>query len=197
MAEGLVGGVLGEDDDKPAAEAQEAPVSAEAFAAAVVAIASRQDPQVARDTSAFLRDQSELLKVQKQHLEAEHAARLHFLRGQAREVDIRRFGLRLRIGFQLFLVLVATVIGLGGVLLIHDAFTSQRVVIEPFDAPSALASRALKPERSPESAARKSLIEMLPSTRWPRQSNCPVAANEREIDGQASDRSISSSASLT
>jgi len=61
----------------------------------------------------------------------------------------------------------------------------------------ALASRALKPERSPERAARKSLIETLPSTRWPRQSNCPVAANEREIDGQASDRSISSSASLT
>ena len=35
--------------------------------------------------------------------------------------------------------------------------------------------------------------EIAPSTRSPRQSNCPVAANEREIDGHASERSISSS----
>ena len=61
----------------------------------------------------------------------------------------------------------------------------------------ALAIRAFRPERSPDSAATKSLTLMLPSTRSPRQSNWPVAAKEREIDGQASDRSISSSASVT
>src|ERR1700688_1219015 len=61
----------------------------------------------------------------------------------------------------------------------------------------ALASRALTPERSPESAAMKSLALTEPSTRSPRQSNCPVAAKEREIDGHASDRSISSSVSET
>ncbi len=33
----------------------------------------------------------------------------------------------------------------------------------------------------------KSLTLRLPSMRSPRQSNWPVAANEREIDGQASD----------
>ena len=60
----------------------------------------------------------------------------------------------------------------------------------------ALASRAFRPERSPDRAATKSLALMLPSTRSPRQSNCPVAAKEREIDGQASERSISSSASV-
>ena len=54
-------------------------------------------------------------------------------------------------------------------------------------------SRAFRPERSPDKAARKSLAEIEPSTRWPRQSNCPVAAKEREIEGQASDRSMSSS----
>ena len=57
----------------------------------------------------------------------------------------------------------------------------------------ALDSRAFNPERSPDSAATKSLTEIEPSTRSPRQSNCPVAANEREIEGQASERSISSS----
>ena len=61
----------------------------------------------------------------------------------------------------------------------------------------ALESRAFRPERSPESAAMKSLALTLPSTRSPRQSNCPVAAKEREIDGQASDRSISSSVSVS
>jgi hypothetical protein len=38
-----------------------------------------------------------LLKVQKEHLKDEHAASLHYLQGQARIVDIRRFGLRLRV----------------------------------------------------------------------------------------------------
>jgi hypothetical protein len=96
MAEGMLGGVLGEEEEKPEVESHEALASAEAFAAAVAAIASRQDPQVARDTSAFLKEQTELIRVQEEDLKDEHQARLHFLRGQAREVDIRRFGLRLK-----------------------------------------------------------------------------------------------------
>ncbi len=60
----------------------------------------------------------------------------------------------------------------------------------------ALASRAFSPERSPDKAATKSEKPIAPSTRSPRQSNWPVAAKEREIDGQASDRSMSSSFSL-
>jgi hypothetical protein len=40
MAEGLVGGILGEEDEKPEVEAPEALAGAEAFAAAVAAIAS-------------------------------------------------------------------------------------------------------------------------------------------------------------
>jgi tetratricopeptide (TPR) repeat protein len=143
MAEGIIGGILGEGDGKPEIEATETLTGADAFAAAIAAIASRQDPQVARDTSTFLRDQSELLRVQKKHLEDEHAARLHYLQGQAREVDLRRFGLRLRVGFQLFLVLISTVIGLGAAMMIHDAVTSRRVVIEPFHAPPPLAARGI------------------------------------------------------
>ena len=44
MAEGLLGGVLGGEDEKPEVEAPDALAGAEAFAAAVAAIASRQDP---------------------------------------------------------------------------------------------------------------------------------------------------------
>ena len=81
--------------------------------------------------------------MQKEHLKDEHAARLHFLQGQAREVHIRRFGLRLRVGFQIFLVLIATIIGIGVVVLIHDAVTSRSVVMEPFETPHAFAERGL------------------------------------------------------
>jgi hypothetical protein len=143
MAEGMLGGILGEEDEKPEVEAAETLAGADAFAAAVAAKLAGNDPGVARKTEEFLSDQSALLKVQKKHLEEEHQARLHFLRGQAREVDIRRFGLRLRVGFQLFLVLVATVICIGGIVLIHDAVTSRSVVVEPFETPRALAERGL------------------------------------------------------
>src|ERR1700730_9176480 len=143
MAEGLLGGVLGGEEEKPEVEPPEALASAEAFASAVAAKLAGNDPGVARKTEDFLSDQSQLLKLQKRHLEEEHEARLHFLCGQAREVAIRRFGLRLRVGFQLFLVLVATVIGIGGAVLIYDAVTSRSVVMEPFEIPHALAERGL------------------------------------------------------
>jgi tetratricopeptide (TPR) repeat protein len=136
MAESLLGGILGEEDETPELEAPETLVGAEAFAAAVVAIASRQDPQVARDTSAFLTKQSRLLDIQAQHLEDEHALRLAHLRDQ-------RLGMRLRIGFQVFIALVATVIGFGVAVMLHDAFSSRSVVVEPFDAPPGLAARGL------------------------------------------------------
>lgn len=143
MAEGMLGGILGGEEEKPEVEAPEALASAEAFASAVAAKLAGNDPGVARKTEEFLSDQSQLLKVQKKHLEEEHAARLHYLRGQAREVDIRRLGLRLRVGFQLFIALVATVIGVGIAVMLHDAFNSRSVVIEPFESPSPLAARGI------------------------------------------------------
>jgi tetratricopeptide (TPR) repeat protein len=133
MAEGLLGGILGEEDEKSEVEATETFASADAFAAAVAARLSASDPEVARDTSAFLKEQTQLLKVQKDHLKDEHAARLHFLQGQAREVDIRRFGLRLRVGFQVFLALVASTIGIGLIVMIRDAVSSRSVVVDAID----------------------------------------------------------------
>ena len=143
MAEGLLSGILREGDEKAEVETPDAMAGAESFASAVAAKLAGNDPEVARRTSDFLIDQSQLLRVQKKHLEEEHAARLHFLQGQAREVDLRRFGLRLRVGFQLFIVLLATVIGIGVAMMIHDAVTSRRVVMEPFHAPPGLAARGI------------------------------------------------------
>src|ERR1700723_3151887 len=127
MAEGLLGGILGEEDEKPDVETSDALAGAETFASAVAAKLAGNDPEVARKTVEFLSKQSQLLDTQNEHLKDEHAARLHFLQGQAREVDLRRLGLRLRVGFQLFLVLVATVIGIGAVIMINDAVHSRRV----------------------------------------------------------------------
>jgi len=143
MAEGMLSGILGEEEERPEVESPEALASAEAFASAVAAKLAGNDPQVARDTSAFLQKQTELLDIQGQHLKDEHEARLHFLRGQAREVDLRRFGLRLRVSFQLILALLATAIGIGLLVMVRDAVTSRSVVIDSFDAPPALAVNGL------------------------------------------------------
>jgi tetratricopeptide (TPR) repeat protein len=143
MAEGLLGGIWGEEDENSEVEETETLASADAFAAAVAARLSASDPGVARDTSAFLQEQTQLLKVQKDHLKDEHALRLKRLSGQAREGKLRRVGIRIRIGFQVFLVLAATVIGAGVAIMIHDAVTSRSVVVESFNAPPALVARGV------------------------------------------------------
>jgi Tfp pilus assembly protein PilF len=133
MAEGLLGGILGEDDEKPEAEAADTIAGADAFAAAVAARLAGNDPGVARKTEIFLEKHAQLLELQAANLRSEHASRLHFLRGQAREVDIRRLGLKLRVGFQLILALLAAAVAVGLVIMVRDAFTSRSVVIEPID----------------------------------------------------------------
>jgi hypothetical protein len=138
MAESLLGGILGEEEEKAEVEAPSVLAGAEAFAAAVAARLSASDPEVARNTSAFLKKQAQILETQNEHLKEEHAARLHFLQGQAREVDIRRFGLRLRVGFQLFIALLATAIAVALILMVHDAVTSRSVIVDPFETPAAL-----------------------------------------------------------
>jgi len=141
MGEGLLGGVLGGEQETLDTELSQALAGAEAFASAIAAKLAGSDPGVARKTEEFLHDQAQLLRVQKKHLEEEHELRIAHLRNQLREERVRRAGLRLRLGFQLFLVLVATVIGAGILLLLRDAFASREVVVEPFDAPPALVAQ--------------------------------------------------------
>ncbi len=149
MAEGLLGGVLGSDDARPEGDAPEAragveaTAGAEAFAAAVAAIASRQDPGVARKTEAFLDEQTRLLATQRQHLEDEHALRLAQLAHQRSLLHGQRIGQVIRIAFQVVIALVVIVIGAGIAVMLHDAFSSHNVVIDAFDAPAALAARGV------------------------------------------------------
>ena len=133
MPEGLLGGILSDDDDKPEVEAPEALATAEAFAAAVAARLSANDPGVARKTEAFLSEQTELLKVQKEHLKDEHTLRLAHLRYQGELLHGQRFGQRLRTAFQVFFALVATVIGIGFAVMIRDALTSRSVMVDAIE----------------------------------------------------------------
>jgi hypothetical protein len=108
MAEGLLGGILGDEAEAHEVEGAEELAGAVAFASAVVAKLAGNDPGVARKTEEFLTEQTELLKVQKKFLVDEHGMRLSHLRNQLNEENVRRFGLRLRVGFQLFLALAVT-----------------------------------------------------------------------------------------
>ncbi len=98
---------------------------------------------MARDTSRFLKQQTTLLHTQNEHLEDEHALRLTHLRYQAELLRRQRFGQALRTAFQVFFAVVATVLGLGGAMMIRDALTSHRVIVDPFHAPPPLEARGI------------------------------------------------------
>jgi tetratricopeptide (TPR) repeat protein len=140
MGEGIFSGILGDEDEKPEVEAPETVGGAEAFAAAIAHHASIQNPEVAKDTSAFLRGQLHHMEVQTKHLEEEHGLRMAHLRNQLAEENVRRLGLRLRVGFQLFLVLVATAVGAGLLVVVYDAFHSRNVIINSFEIAPGLAA---------------------------------------------------------
>jgi len=172
MAEGLLGGILGGGDERSEVETPEGAARAEPFASVLAANLSGSDPEVARDTSAFLREQTEFLRAQKEQLKDEHALRVAHLRNQLSEEKVRRFGLRLRVGFQLFLVLAATVIGLGVAVVIRDAFKSRSVVIDAFDISPNLTAQALD-GRIVAAALHDRLTQLQAATR--------ISAQKREI----------------
>ncbi|HEX2790449.1 MAG TPA: tetratricopeptide repeat protein [Steroidobacteraceae bacterium] len=129
MAEGLLDGVLGGEEEK----VDSTQGGAEPFAAAVAANLANQSPEVAAKTAAFFEKQIEVLEVQKQNLQAEYT----FFES---ERGPRLLALRLRTGFQIFFALFATLIGIGVAVVIYEAVQSRGVVIDPFDAPPALAA---------------------------------------------------------
>jgi tetratricopeptide (TPR) repeat protein len=138
MAEsGVVSGVLGRDSEAPAdGSAPETPTALDPTAAALAAEVARDNPELAQEASAYFRKQSHLVEVQTEHLHEQRAVNLQLLK-------LRRFAERLRVGLQLFVILVATVIGIGGAILIRDAINSRSVVVESFDAPPALVARGV------------------------------------------------------
>jgi hypothetical protein len=141
---GLFAGVLGGEEEAPEREgAAEALIEAGAFAAAVAADHAKYDPGVARAAEGFLQEQTRLLKAQREEMAEQRSLRLSHLHSQSREGKIRRVGQRIRVGMQVFAALIASVIGLGLLVMLYDAFTSRSVVVNAFKAPAALAGRGL------------------------------------------------------
>jgi tetratricopeptide (TPR) repeat protein len=132
MAEGLFDGVVGGEEEK----ASRTKSGAEPFAAAIAANLANQSPEVAIEAAAFLRKQTEVLEVQRKNLEVEY----EFFEA---EWGPRLLALRLRTGFQIFIALFATVIGIGVAVMLHDAITSRSVVVQSFRAPPGLAARGI------------------------------------------------------
>jgi tetratricopeptide (TPR) repeat protein len=136
MAEGgRISGVLGAGTEPPAeGSVSENPL--DPTAAALAAELAQHDPELAQEASAYFRKQSHLVEVQTEHLHEQRVVNLQLLK-------LKRFDERLRVGLRVFVILFATVIGIGGVVLIRDAVTSRQVIIEPFHTPPGLAARGL------------------------------------------------------
>lgn len=128
---GGVLGVLGAESESPEGSTSETPTPLDPTAAALAAEATKNDPELAQKASAYFDKQSRLVEIQTEHLHEQRAVNLQLLK-------LRRFDERLRVGLRLFVIFVATVIGLGFAIMIRDAVNSRSVVVESFDTPPAL-----------------------------------------------------------
>jgi tetratricopeptide (TPR) repeat protein len=143
LAEDLLGGLLGGEPERGEEEVAESRIGAEAFAAALAADHAKYDPSVARAAERFLDKQARLLDAQTAELEEQRPLRLRHLHNQSREGKLRRTGQRIRLAMQVFIGLVLTVLGVGVLVMLYDAFNARSVVVDAFRAPSGLASRGL------------------------------------------------------
>jgi tetratricopeptide (TPR) repeat protein len=146
VAEGLLGGLLGGEDEAAEAEAGEGRISAEAFAAALSEEHAKHDPEVARAAAQFLHDQSTLLKAQTAELEEQRALRLRHLQSQSREGKIRRASQRIRVATQVVTAMFGALLLAGVGLLVWQAANDRSLVVEPFGAPPDFATRGLRGE---------------------------------------------------
>ena len=133
MAENLVEGLLGGEAEEGEAGASKRTLDPLAAAAAIQASAGAMslDPKLA----AYLEEQTNLARLEQHHFEQERQLAI----GAAKR---KRLSDQLRIAFQILLALIVTAIGTGLLTMVHDAFASNSVVIDPFVAPPALAARA-------------------------------------------------------
>ncbi len=163
MADELFDGVLGGDDDKSESAVSEPMGGADAFAAAVAARLSANDPQVARDTSVFLKKQARLLDLQAQHLEDEHTSRLTHLRLTVGAAKRKRYADYMRNGFYTCIALIALGVLLAAIRMTVQAMTDHSLVVEDFTVPPDLAARgatgqALAEELASRVAAIRSFV---------------------------------------
>ncbi len=146
MADDVLGGVLGGEEEKSESAAPEAAAGAEAFAAAIAAIASRQDPGVARETVTFLKKQTHLLDLQAQHLEDEHTSRLTHLRLTVGAAKRKRYADHMRNGLYTCIALLVLGVLLAAVRMAVEALTDHSLVVQDFTVPADFTARGISSE---------------------------------------------------
>ena len=120
------------DQALPAGEVEALLAELDPGAALAVLDAAKSEPALVKDAAAFFRRQAQLANIQIQNAHAQTLIDLS-------HAKLRRFTDRLGAATQVFFVIVATAVGLGLALMLHDAFNSKSVIVEAFDAPAALA----------------------------------------------------------
>lgn len=136
MAEGGIVETSFEGGEAEQSETEILGGAADPIAAAIAIDAARFDPELSCKAGQYLEAQSLLTAIQTEHLHEQRAVQLSHLK-------LRRWSERMRLGLQLFVGMIGTVIGLGVLTMLYDAFTSKNVVVEAFQAPPALAGRGL------------------------------------------------------
>jgi hypothetical protein len=85
MAEGLLDGILRDDEEALAVKAPEALAGHEAFAAVIADHASSKNPEVARQLAALLGKRAQLLEMHAEHVKYQHRLRLEYTCKKLRE----------------------------------------------------------------------------------------------------------------
>ncbi len=153
MADDLLGGVLGGEDEQPESEAPQSFAGADAFAAAIAARLSGSDPGVARKTEVFLEKQARLLDMQAQHLEDEHTSRLTHLRLTVGAAKRKRYADYMRNALYTCIALLVVGVLLAAVRMTVEAMSDHGLVVEDFTVPSDLAARGVTSQALAEDLA--------------------------------------------
>jgi tetratricopeptide (TPR) repeat protein len=145
IIEGVLGGE-GEPGGHGAAPNADPLAGIDPIAAALAVHAARSGQPLDPHLKSYLKrqerlaeSQAKLVEIQTEHMHEQREAQLGGLR-------LRNAIDRLKLGLNLFAAVGATVVGVGVLVMLHDAFTSHAVVIDAFKAPSALAPRGLTGE---------------------------------------------------
>jgi tetratricopeptide (TPR) repeat protein len=131
---GGIEGVLGGEPESTEGDAPAGGVDAVAVALALPA--AHHDPELGRITSEYLAEQRALVKLQIKHFDEER--RLAIAAAKR-----KRLSDRLRIGLQLFVVLVALGAVVGVAAMFWDALTDRGIKVEAFEVPAALTGKGL------------------------------------------------------
>jgi tetratricopeptide (TPR) repeat protein len=141
--EELLGGLLGKSEEEDALKSEIEVSGLDPSAAALAAQVGADHQALPPEAAEYYRKQTRLVEIQSEHLHEQRGLLMSRLRIELSHLWVKRFIDALRASVQFVIMVIATIVGLGLLVMLYDAFASHSVVVEPFDTPTALASRGL------------------------------------------------------